>query len=34
MSAILTVVAIILAVGCFVIIVWGDLRKRFGRKDD
>ena len=33
MSTVLTVVAVILALACFFVIIWSDLRKRRGKKD-
>ena len=34
MSAVLTVIAVILALACFFIIVWSDVKKRRGDKQD
>lgn len=33
MSAILTVVAVLLALACFFVIIWSDLKKRRSRKE-
>jgi len=33
MSTVLTVVAVVLALACFFVIIWSDLRKRRGKKD-
>lgn len=33
MSATLTVIAVVLALACFLVIVWSDLKKRRGKKD-
>lgn len=34
MSAALTVIAVVLALACFLVIVWSDLKKRRGGKKD
>lgn len=34
MSTALTVLAVILALACFAVIIWSDLRKRWGKKKD
>ncbi len=34
MSTTLTVVAVLLALACFFVIVWSDLKKRRGKKKD
>jgi cell division protein FtsX len=34
MSAVLTVVAVLLALACFFVILWSDIRKRRGKKQD
>lgn len=33
MSAIMTVIAVVLALACFFVIVWSDIKKRRGRKE-
>lgn len=33
MSAIMTVIAVVLALACFFVIVWSDIKKRRDRKD-
>jgi cell division protein FtsX len=33
MSAIMTVIAVVLALACFFVIVWSDIKKRRERKD-
>jgi hypothetical protein len=34
MSAALTVIAVLLALACFLVIIWSDIRKRRGEKKD
>jgi len=34
MSAVLTVVAVVLALACFFVIIWSDLKKRRGGNKD
>ena len=34
MSAALTVLAVVLALACFFVIIWSDLKKRRGNKQD
>jgi hypothetical protein len=34
MSGVLTVVAVLLALACFFVIIWSDLKKRRGNKKD
>ena len=34
MSAVLTVVAVVLALACFFVILWSDIKKRRGDKKD
>lgn len=33
MSSVLSVIAVLLALACFFVIVWSDLRKRRGKKE-
>lgn len=34
MSAVLTVIAVVLALACFFVIIWSDIKKRRGDKKD